>query len=413
MAISRRGWAAGALLLAASLAAITSCATSGQVPARTDPNSALLIIAAENKMQNSRAQMQAAVDAYRRPITSFLFLGELEERVAELSIDPAVGPSLIILPAGNYTLQRISLSYEYQDPTGGMRGGSTSGRNSVVEARDLEIPFTLAAGEATVFPYKFVYVTVNEDRNGIGTIALKMRPLTEKEQADLATVLEAKGLKAFWSNLRFEGGARGERLFPLPETQTGEVVIARKVSPEYPPVEGNPVVSPAAAAPVPSPPAATPGVPAPAAPRAAATAPAAPTPARPAAKARLAVLDFRNTVLPEDEARVLVDLLTSTLSATPKFTILERSQIEKIVKEHEFSQSAMADTSKQVEVGRLLSASYVVVGSIGRVGTRYVMDARVIDVQTGETRAAASVIRGNTDELVLGVKQLGADLSAF
>jgi len=56
----------------------------------------------------------------------------------------------------------------------------------------------------------------------------------------------------------------------------------------------------------------------------------------------------------------------------------------------EFSYSQCADESCQLEIGRLLSASQLVVGSIGQIGGWLVVTVSLVDVPTGQTLGSVS-----------------------
>ena len=64
---------------------------------------------------------------------------------------------------------------------------------------------------------------------------------------------------------------------------------------------------------------------------------------------------------------------------------MERSQMDKILKEQAFQSSGNCDQSEcAVEIGKLLSVDRMIVGSVGRIGDLYTVQARILDVQTGE-----------------------------
>jgi TolB-like protein len=85
-----------------------------------------------------------------------------------------------------------------------------------------------------------------------------------------------------------------------------------------------------------------------------------------------------------DEAATLTEVLRSELSATQKFAVMERGQMDNILKEQGFQLSgACKENSCLVEMGQLLGAQQLVAGSIGKVGKAYSINVRVVSVQTG------------------------------
>lgn len=101
-------------------------------------------------------------------------------------------------------------------------------------------------------------------------------------------------------------------------------------------------------------------------------------------KPLIAVLDLQVTGgILRSEAQALSDRLRGEMQATKKFELIERAQMEALLKEQEFS---LSDFSEQTaaKAGKLLSAEQVVIGTIGKVGRTYTVDVRFIDVETGK-----------------------------
>jgi tetratricopeptide (TPR) repeat protein len=148
---------------------------------------------------------------------------------------------------------------------------------------------------------------------------------------------------------------------------------------------------------------------------AAAAAPAAavrPAAARPAGPLPLiTVLDFAIENMAKSDGRLIVDLVFSALVSSHKYRVLDRGQRDNILKEVEFSLSACTDEKCQLEVGRLLAADKIVVGSLGKVGQRYILNAKMLDVRTGEALASAYKVFPSLEDLVDGAEQVALSLS--
>ena len=107
-------------------------------------------------------------------------------------------------------------------------------------------------------------------------------------------------------------------------------------------------------------------------------------------KPLISVLDFRTSGISEAEVEVFVDFLSSHIIETNRFRVIDRMQRQALLKEMEFSYEDCTDESCQLEIGRLLAANQIVVGSVGRVGERYLLTIKLIDVQTGEALKTGS-----------------------
>lgn len=69
--------------------------------------------------------------------------------------------------------------------------------------------------------------------------------------------------------------------------------------------------------------------------------------------------------------------------------IMERSDVEQIISEYEFQSNAITDESTAVEIGKLLGADVITVGSLYQVGTIDYLNIKIIDVKTGEIIASS------------------------
>ncbi len=75
-----------------------------------------------------------------------------------------------------------------------------------------------------------------------------------------------------------------------------------------------------------------------------------------AEKKRVAILDFTTDNAPGTYGRAVRNLFEIALYKTRAVDILERNQMEKILKEQGFQLSGCADSSCAVEIGKILSA---------------------------------------------------------
>lgn len=107
----------------------------------------------------------------------------------------------------------------------------------------------------------------------------------------------------------------------------------------------------------------------------------------------------------------VADMLATALVKAGKFIVLERQEIEKVIKEQQFGQSFMVTPESAPKVGQILGAELFVVGSVTEFGTkessiggnvplfgggvttkkaRAVIDIRLLNTNTGEIIAAES-----------------------
>lgn len=141
----------------------------------------------------------------------------------------------------------------------------------------------------------------------------------------------------------------------------------------------------------------------------AATAPVEPSPQVPiqAAPQRrsVAVAPLASTTLTRGEADLLGEALSTALQKRSGVRMMERSQMDRILQEQGFQNSGACDKSDcAIQIGRILGIDQIVVGSVGKLGGSYLLNARLVDVGTGEilgstSRTAPARIEKVIDEL--------------
>jgi len=99
----------------------------------------------------------------------------------------------------------------------------------------------------------------------------------------------------------------------------------------------------------------------------------------------IAITSFAAKSLGLDAEESISSALTTELLNTGKVRVLEREQVDRILKEQGFQQSGACDSTEcGVEIGKLLSVDNIIIGRIGKVGNTFTVTARLVNVQTGE-----------------------------
>lgn len=108
----------------------------------------------------------------------------------------------------------------------------------------------------------------------------------------------------------------------------------------------------------------------------------------------LSVLYFANTAKAADYdwlSKGLADMLMSDLAAAKELTIVEREELEKVLREQELSLSGIASDKDAIGLGKILNARKLVYGSFIVLNGSIRIDAKAIDSATGALAGAASV----------------------
>jgi TolB-like protein len=126
----------------------------------------------------------------------------------------------------------------------------------------------------------------------------------------------------------------------------------------------------------------------------------------------IAMLDLEGNGISKSEARTLSDELRSVLVQSESFIVVERNNMEAILKEQGFQMSGCTSTECAVEAGKLLGVNKMIAGSIGKLGDLFNITIRLFDVQTGQIEKTVSRRHSGSIEKLLDVlREAGSDLT--
>ena len=87
----------------------------------------------------------------------------------------------------------------------------------------------------------------------------------------------------------------------------------------------------------------------------------------------------------------LASMLITDMSANRDFRVVEREQIEAVIRELELSRSDLVDPKTAAKVGKIVSAQRMVTGRYWELGGQFRIDARMFDVETTVTLCGVGV----------------------
>ena len=118
-------------------------------------------------------------------------------------------------------------------------------------------------------------------------------------------------------------------------------------------------------------------------------------------KINLAILDLDAVSISTEESVVLTNRLRSEVFSTNRFVLVERNEMNEILKEQGFQLTGCTSSECLVEAGQLLNVNQMIGGSIGKIGNTYTIEIRLIDISTGKILAmAAEDIQGRIDDVL-------------
>lgn len=115
---------------------------------------------------------------------------------------------------------------------------------------------------------------------------------------------------------------------------------------------------------------------------------------------RLAIIDFDHAESLSNEARAINQIVSDECFDTRCYTLTERGQVRKIINEHSFQQSGM--TEDAVAIGKMLSVDYVMIGSLYKLGDRYILSMRMIQIKLNRIIASERLEHEEKIERITG-----------
>ena len=108
-------------------------------------------------------------------------------------------------------------------------------------------------------------------------------------------------------------------------------------------------------------------------------------------KSTIATLDLEATGVSRIETQAIGNRIRQEIYLSNQFTVVERDEMEAILKEQGFQLSGCTSSECAVEAGKLLGVQYMIAGSLDKLGELYTIHLRMIDVQSGEVLAMAGI----------------------
>ncbi|MFC1504126.1 CsgG/HfaB family protein [Spirochaetota bacterium] len=104
-----------------------------------------------------------------------------------------------------------------------------------------------------------------------------------------------------------------------------------------------------------------------------------------AGKVRIAVMDMvAQEGIAQSDASAISEMLRTEIVKSGTFEVIERGQINQALKEQEFQASGCTDSACAVEIGKILALDRIIVGTVGQLFGKLVLNVRLIDVGSGK-----------------------------
>ncbi|OGD79452.1 MAG: hypothetical protein A2Y64_00155 [Candidatus Coatesbacteria bacterium RBG_13_66_14] len=114
----------------------------------------------------------------------------------------------------------------------------------------------------------------------------------------------------------------------------------------------------------------------------------------------IAVADFDSIGCDASVGPAVAEIIRTEIAAGEGLRVIERSRLEDVMAEQALSTSGAVDERDAVQLGALLGADFIGVGSVSRLGDTYTISGRIVEVATGEVVAAKTESCDREDRLV-------------
>ena len=127
----------------------------------------------------------------------------------------------------------------------------------------------------------------------------------------------------------------------------------------------------------------------------------------------VAVLDLEANGVSTIEAKGLSEKIRTRISwlvnnpahknnpGTDKYSVVERSQMDKILDQFNIQSAVCTDISCAVEFGKMFQADRIIIGSVNLIGSTYNITTRMIDIESAQSLSVSEVdYRGSIDGLL-------------
>jgi formylglycine-generating enzyme required for sulfatase activity len=115
----------------------------------------------------------------------------------------------------------------------------------------------------------------------------------------------------------------------------------------------------------------------------------------------------------KDISRPLTDSVRHEIVRAGRFKVMDRANMDRILREQAFQMQGGVLKDKAVEAGQFLGVGKIVIGSIGIVGRTYMISISLVNIESGETeRVEEDTCKCELDELIESVKRVANKLMA-
>ena len=125
----------------------------------------------------------------------------------------------------------------------------------------------------------------------------------------------------------------------------------------------------------------------------------------------IAIAEFEGRNVSAMDAITVSDFLRTDIVKLNKYTVVDRNNMEEILSEQAFQLSGCTTQECAVKMGQLLNVNKIIVGSVVKLGAKYIINANMINIETGAIEKSERVESRSIEELPRNTEYLAKILS--
>ena len=124
-------------------------------------------------------------------------------------------------------------------------------------------------------------------------------------------------------------------------------------------------------------------------------------------RTNVAITDFESRApLSQSEAAFISDFIRSDVVKTERFNVVEKNNMDKLLAEQGFQGTGCSSSDCAVQIGKILNVKTMVVGSCGKLLSKYVVTLNAVEVETSKIVYSDNISVDSSDELRLSVTKM-------
>ena len=125
---------------------------------------------------------------------------------------------------------------------------------------------------------------------------------------------------------------------------------------------------------------------------------------------RIAVMNFQSNNVSKYVSNAVSEMISTEMAKKNDVQVIERSQMGQILEEQGLQMTGCTDSSCAVQVGKLLSARKILIGTVSKLGNNFTIVSRVVDVEKGSVDFADSERCAKEDDVEAAARILAVKL---